>query len=424
MRRIAILILAPILFGTLHAQPPVPTTPAIPATPPAVVAAPTTGEATLGQFDPLNAYPTATQSAVRGAVLASNWLARMNQPQGRFQYGYRPALRQPMEGDRDLAQAQAALALARAARFTANERQATIAAQAILAMLANTRLDPADANCRVPVAPSTACNRVGFAATVALAIFELPGADDKLLAEAERLVAFLHRNLKTDGSVHYIDSPTESSVKVDPSGVNEHPGTALHAIAASMKSNPAAWKTEALKKGLEHYRAHFKANPHPMLAATLSLAFAECHARTNWNDAATAVLEMNDWLIGLQYSAGDAKRPLWAGGFRTSPLADSEPTFECGYYLRGLACGYRMLRANPDLSRAAKYKQALADAVAFQTSLQYVEGNTRHFENGFRANALVGGIYLTPTDGNLRVDATAAGALGLLEFLNCGAEKN
>ena len=69
-------------------------------------------------------------------------------------------------------------------------------------------------------------------------------------------------------------------------------------------------------------------------------------------------------------------------------------------------------------------KQVLADAVAFQTGLQYTESNTRHFENGFRANTLVGGFYLSPTDGNLRIDATAAAVMGLLRYLNCGADRN
>ena len=60
----------------------------------------------------------------------------------------------------------------------------------------------------------------------------------------------------------------------------------------------------------------------------------------------------------------------------------------------------------------------------FLAGLQYTEGNTRHFENGFRANTLIGGFYLSPTDGNLRIDSTATAVRGLLRFLSCGAEKN
>src|SRR5262249_7761337 len=52
-------------------------------------------------------------SAKAGAV----WLHRANQPDGRFVYGYLPALQKPLEGDSYAAQVGAALTLARAAAF-------------------------------------------------------------------------------------------------------------------------------------------------------------------------------------------------------------------------------------------------------------------------------------------------------------------
>ena len=416
------------------AQPPVPPTAPIPATPPAIPAIGTTpaaataiaGEVPLAQFEPLSSFPQPTQSAVRAVVYGSNWMTRMNQPQGRFQFGYRPALRQPMEGDHDLKQARAALALSQTARFSGDERQTAIASQAILSLLSVTRADPADAKCRIPVVSSMTCNRVGFASVLALSIYELPGADEKLIAEAERLCEFLHRQLRVDGSVHYIDSLNELPVKVDPAGVNEYPGVALHALAVSLRVKPAAWKAEALKKGIEHYHGWFKANPHPMLVATLTPAFAEFYLSTKSNEAAAAAFEMNDWLIGLQYPTGDPRHANWSGGFKgfaNGQAVESEPACE-GCYLQSLACSYQLVRFTADLARATKYKQAIQDSVQFLTGLQYSEANTRHFENGFRANQLIGGFYLSPTDGNLRIDATACAVSGLLRFLSCGAEKN
>ena len=440
MRRVLLYVGSVTLLFTVAvgvAQPPVPPSAPIPPTPPVIPAVGSTpmpmpaagnaAETPLAQFDPLNVFPQATQTAVRSVVYGSNWMTRMNQPQGRFTFGYRPALRQPMEGDHDLKQARAALALAQAARFTGDDRQAAVASQAILALLAATRLDPADAKCRVPIVSSMTCNRVGFASVLSLAIYELPGADEKLIAEAERLCEFIHRQLRVDGSVHYVDSPNELSVKADPAGVNEYPGTALHALAVSNRVKPAAWKTEALKMGVEHYRAWFKANPHPMLAATLSLAFTEHYLQSKQTEAMAAVFEMNDWLVGLQYPAGDARHATWAGGFKSfaeGHAVESEPGCECGAYLQSLACGYHLLRFSLDLPRAAKYKQAILDDVQFLAGLQYTEGNTRHFENGFRANTLIGGFHLSPTDGNLRIDCTAHAVSGMIRFLSCGAEKN
>ena len=82
-----------------------------------------------------------------------------------------------------------------------------------------------------------------------------------------------------------------------------------------------------------------------------------------------------------------------------------------------------LTRQTADVTRFGRYRQAAADAVQFLSGLQYTEANTRHFENTFRANVLVGGFYLSPTDGNLRIDATAAGVGGMLQFLASGAER-
>ncbi|HEY2911173.1 MAG TPA: hypothetical protein VGI99_13065 [Gemmataceae bacterium] len=381
----------------------------------------------LAQFEPLIAFPQPTQTAVRAVVLGINWMTRMNQPQGRFQFGFRPALRQPLEGDHDLKQARAALAMAQAARFTGNERQAAVASQAILALLAVTRIDAMEPNCRRPIVSSQTCNRTGFAAVLALAIYELPGADDKLVSEAERLCEFLHKQLRTDGSVHYIDSPNDSSVAIDPAGVNEYPGAALQAIAVSHRVKPAAWKNAAVVKGLEHYGTWFKAHPHPLLAASLTPAFAELFQQSKSNAAAAAVLEMNDWLAGLQYASGDARHPLWAGGFKSvagGRLVESEPGCETGAYLQSLVCAYSVAAMKQDAARTARYKQSLGDAVQFLCGLQYTELNTRHFENTFRAGTLIGGFFFTPTDGNLRIDSTAVAITGLIRFLTSEAAKN
>ena len=103
MRRVLLTLGTTIFLFTVTigvAQPPVPPTAPIPATPPVIPAvglapAPVpmpAGESPLAQFEPLQAYPQSTQSAVRAVIYGSNWMTRMNQPQGRFQFGYRPSL--------------------------------------------------------------------------------------------------------------------------------------------------------------------------------------------------------------------------------------------------------------------------------------------------------------------------------------------
>src|SRR4051812_6658633 len=66
----------------------------------------------LSRFSPLQRQMYL--SAQRGA----DWLQRANRPDGRFVYGYLPALHKPLEGDHYLRQVGAAFALARASRYT------------------------------------------------------------------------------------------------------------------------------------------------------------------------------------------------------------------------------------------------------------------------------------------------------------------
>ncbi len=377
----------------------------------------TATEAPVSRFEPLAAFPAPTQHAVRGVASGANWLVRMNQAQGRFVHGYRPAVRQGMEGDNDLRQAFAALALARAAKFTGDDRSAAVASQAVLTLLAATRIDPADPASRVPTA--TGCNRVALAAVLALAIYDLPGADQRLLGEAERLCHYLRKRCQPDGSIPHAD-------EADPAGANEYPGYALTALVANYLARPEPSKADAIAKGLAHYRAAFRAAPHPLLAATLIPAFADTYLQNNHADAGAAVFEMADWLCGAQYPAAFARNPTWAGGFRgvvNGQPAETEPTCDAAACLAALGWAYRVTARNADVARAARYRQAAQDAAQFVSGLQYTEANTRHFENTFRVNVLIGGFHLAPSDGDLRADATGRCVTGLMRYLASGAER-
>jgi hypothetical protein len=381
----------------------------------------------LSRFEPLAACPVQTQSAVRSVLLSANWLTRMNQSHGRFIYGFNPALRQPLARDHDLHQARAALAMAQLAKFTGDEKQAAIASQAILMLMATTKVDPLDAHCRVPLHSSLVCNRVGFAAVLALAVYALPGADPTLLMDAEQLCEFLHKQCRADGSIHYTDGNAELSPEVDPAGLNEYPGLALQALVIGNTARPSAWKTEVARRALDYYRKHFQAQQNCLFVASMTPAFTELFAQTKWSEAAAFVFEMNDWLCRWQIPSADPRIPQWAGGFRSivnEQATDIPSGFETGLYLQSLACATQLARLKPDLDRYAKFKAAASNAAQYLVELQYVESNTRHFENAFRANMLLGAFHLSPTDGTIRIDATATPVSGLLRFLELAALKD
>lgn len=383
-------------------------------------------EIPLKRFEPLAAYPFVTQAAVRGVLSGADWLHRRHQTHGRFLYGFNPALREQLEGDDDLVQARAAMALALTARFCGEEKYAIAAGQTILTLLAAAPVDAQDAQVRIPRAPSDVCNRVGFAANVILAIHALPAAEGQLLDEAERLALFLRRQARPDGSIHYIDDPVGDPLRQDPHGEYEHPGWALWAVASSYRPRPSSEKQELIRRGLRYYRARFRAAPHPLRAASLILAASEWFAQTQEAEAATAVCEAADWLCTLQIPVTDPRLPQWAGGFRQfrdgrTVEVPSGP--ETGLLVLSLSAACQVTRQIPDRDRFGRYATTVVDASRYLVGLQYTEANTRHFDNAFRAQMLIGAFHLTPRDGNIRLDATSHSVLGLLRFLDSGAER-
>ncbi|QEL13478.1 hypothetical protein [Limnoglobus roseus] len=380
------------------------------------VAASVPKQPSIARFQNLQNYPPDTASTVLGMRAAAEWLAKRQQPQGRFLFGVNPALRTPIDGDSDYRQALATWAVCQAANFTADEKLTACGGQAVLGLLALTKDDPADATCKTPTLLPTGGNPVGFAAALALSIYSLPTADPKLLAEAEKLCGFLRKQVQADGSVACGD---------DADAVNVYPGLALQALAASRRVRPEAAKDAVLAKSLAQYRTKFKAAPHANFAGTMIPAAAEFCLETKDANAAGMVFEMADWLCAAQYGKADGQHVLWAGAFRTDSLpAATEPGFESAHAVRGLAAACQLIRQGvPDLTRYPKYRAAAVEGLAFTRGLQFTVENTGHFMADFRTQYLLGGVRTALTDGNIRADATALAGLAFQRFLESGAEQ-
>ncbi|OWK36508.1 hypothetical protein FRUB_09071 [Fimbriiglobus ruber] len=383
-----------------------------------------TAAAPIARFHDLSTFPPETVQAVYSMRAGAAWLYRMNQANGRFLYGLNPALRMPLAGDNDFRQALAALALAEAARFTGEQELSARATQAVMVLLTLTKPDPSDPTCRVPEAPSDRCNRVGLAAVLALAAYQIP--DAKLHAEAESLCAFLRKQCCPNGAINHTDTPTDDPGKTDPEGACTYPGLALRAIAVSHRAKPEAWKRDAAMRATVYYRSTFRAQPTAALAATLIHGCVEFYF-ANGKDAASrdAAFEMADWLCACQHTRADARVAAWAGGFKAGQApaqASLEPGVESATCAAALVAAAKLTRQVPDLARFNKYRAAAVDGLAFARGLQFTEESAEHFERAFRARFLTGGVHLTPTNGLLRVDATALVVDAQLAFLESGAE--
>jgi len=368
----------------------------------------------------LRAYPAETAACIPSTRHAAAWLVRMNQSDGRFLGGVNPALARPLDGLTDLNQAVACWGVCRAAKFTGDGKLGACAAQAVLTLLTLTKAEAADANCRAPIAESAKCNRVGLAALIILCIHDLPAPDPKLVAEGEKIAAFLKKQCGADGSIQYTDG-AEPALKIDPDGVNLYPGLCFQALLASDRAKPEQWKRDALIAGMKHYREWFKAHPAPQMAGSMLPAACEQFLRTKTGTVAEFACEMADQLCGCQYSAGETRDGRTAGAFRIP--GQTEPSSNGAVYAEALACATTLAAQVPDATRYAKYRTACVAGLGFARGLQFNEDSTSHFEKTFRAQFLLGGVCTSHSNGNIRADRTAMLALAQLRFLESGAEK-
>lgn len=432
---------AAITIHTIHGQPPATSPKSLPSdivspgapvskgvTPASGIKAPAEPPATRkpAPFDRFKKYdqlPDLTREIVFATLRGMEWLSRdgIHQPSGRFIPGLNPALGRATDDDSFINQAMGAFALARAARLTGDEKYAVRAGQTILSLLAETAKENAGA--RKPVQPDGVCNSVGSAALLAISIFEMPDAPADLRQCGEELCLFLKSRLASDGSVQCSENgaPTERDASV------VHAGPAVAALAMSNRNAPAAWKQEALARSLVYYRPRAKSPPHASMSAWLMTAFADMHLQTKQASYAECVFEMADWMCKLQYDGVDRRQAAWRGGFQTvsfSEVTQTAPTVDSSYFAIGLADACRMIRTmeKPDAARYDRYRAVLTRALQFLTTLQYGDENTVHFAGHFRP-VLLGAFHPSMTDGNLRVDQTAAAVCALTQYLIAGADR-
>jgi hypothetical protein len=395
---------------------PDPGKPAAPAAPPAgappLVKKPALAPRDFSKLSPLQ------KQLLLSAQGGADWLSRMNGENGRFLQGYLPALAKPLEGEHFLRQAGAAFALARAARFSGEERYAARATQAVLALLLDTAVVSKEGpKVRQTVLPPGVVNRLGGAALLVLAINELPAPQADLLEPSEQLCNYLRAQARPDGSlaVHEAgDAPTEDDV-------NSHPGLALYALMLSQKHRPAAWKLDVVRKALPFYRAWWRAHKNMGFVPDQTAAYAEAYLQCHERPFADFVNEMSDWVCSLQYPAlgSDLRRVLWCGGFMT--FADGRPVETAPHvggavYAEGLAQACRVAREAGDLERHSRYGEALAGCLQFLSTLQYTATNTRHFAPWYRER-LLGAFHASHQDGNLRLENTQHAVSALVLYL-------
>lgn len=377
-----------------------------------------------GSTPDLSKYNPLQKQMYFSAQRGGDWLQRANRGDGRFVYGYLPALKGNLEGDHFLRQAGAAVALARAARFTGNERHAAVARQAVLTLLLETNVDSQDNRLRHTTMPSTVVNRLASAGLLVLAIHELPSPGEDLLQQSEQLCAFIGRQQRSDGSLSYldVDPPRQSGtpeIGEDPDGINYYPGEALYGLMRSQHRRPAEWKITLVRKALGYYIPWWRQHKNMAFVPWHTAAYAEAYLATKDRVFADGVNEMTDWMCGLQYMTLDPRHPFWMGGFMSwidGKAAATPPQVSSASYAEGLAEACRVARQAGDVTHFNRYREAMERCLQFLTTLQYTDANTQHFADWYRPT-LLGGFFASHQDGNLRIDYTQHAVCAMVQYL-------
>jgi hypothetical protein len=374
-----------------------------PAPPPAKRASPIRD---LSRLTPLQ------QQLLLGGQSGADWLYRMHAVKGRFVPGYLPALKREMEGDHFLRQAGAACALARAARFTGEERYAARATQAVLALLDDTTLDPKDPQARYTSMPPIAVDRLASAALLVRAVSELPAAQKDLHDRAEQLCNYIRKQARPSGAL----GPPEL---MDEEESQSYPGLALHALLLHHKHRPAGWKLDLARKALPWYRTWWKAHKSMACIPSLTAACAEAFLATRDKAFAEFAFEMSDWLCSLQYTQIEPAHLLWYGGFRTAHegrAMETAPTVQGAPFAAALVEACRVAREVGDVPCFVRFSEAAERCLQFLSTMQYTEANTQHFQLWYR-RFLLGGFHASHQDGNLRIDYTQHAVVALFGYL-------
>lgn len=421
MRRLLAVLLIPLVvaagfFFRTQAQTPGPIAP-----PPVQPAKP------AGAPRSADKLPEDAQAVFFSAHRAMEWLKLTNKPDGRFVYGFQPALRVQLEGDNFPSQAGAALALARSARYFRDGKGSAIARQALLTLLEfETTLDPRDPTRRYTAAPPTMVDRLSANGLLISAIHELESAQQStdLIDKADQLANFLKDQQKPDGMLFITigsNALKSGSAELDA----DRAGWALQGIIRSQKHRPAAWKLDMLRRARAAYAAQWDRHRSVAIVCSHVPAYAEAYAQTKEPAFADTVFAMNDWLLGLQYREEyDSPRRYWDGGFQRCVDGKAElatPDIGSARCAESLAEACRVAKLMGDLPRYERYERALVRSLHFLMSLQYAGAKTQHFVESFRPSIL-GAFHASHQDGNIRIDYTQHSLAAMVQYLGAVVE--
>jgi hypothetical protein len=381
------LALALIVGGSAHAQEPG----LFPAT--AVKATVDTGN----RLRNLDRLPARQRQLILAGYRSFDWLQRAHQLDGKFVPGLVPSLGSRPENDPLQPQLEATAVLLRAARVFRDDKAAALGKQALLRMLQETAVDPAQPGVRYSAAPDAFVNRLAAGGALVRAIQEVSTPPADIAVQSRELQVYLLRQQRPDGSFAVGgDDATQAYL------TQTCIGPALLGLAKGGRARNEP-QIDAVIRASPVYLAAWRANKNPQMAADLSAAFAEAYEKSNDANLARAVFEMNDWLLTMQIPPN--KRDPIGGGFqpwRNGTATNAAPDLGSAAHVGSLIEACRIAKQVGDVNRYQRYRQAAEDGLDFLTSLQYTDARVQHFAEWYRP-WILGGFFVSPQDGNLHL---------------------
>ena len=343
-----------------------------------------------------------------GGKAGMQWLMRFNQPNGRFLYGYVPALATPLLENNYTHQAAATYALARASRVYKDKQATALARQALLTLLLETRVEGSNPGVR---RPAFAGNTLAASGWLVMAIYALPEPGKDLLDQAEQLCQFIRQHQEKSGAFSLL--PGGKVV-----GKHSHDtdcGSALVGLALGQKIRPADWKLTSLRNACAFYHADWKKRKRANMIPLQSVAYSQAFLLTKENGFRDCVLEMNDWLCSRQYQQLNNQRLMWYGGFQTDQ-ANSLPDVHSAKFVESLAHACLIVRETGDLKRYQNYRRHIERGLEFLGNLQYTQANTQQFAERYHSEIL-GAFHGSHQDGNIRIDYIQEAVCAYMQYL-------
>jgi hypothetical protein len=342
------------------------------------------------------------------AKLASDWLVRQVQEDGRMLYLYFPSRGEESTGNNMIRQWMATLALDRIAAFNGNDAALVqLTKKNILYNLEHfyvveNGLGLIDFQGEV---------KLGAMALAALALHEHPHSAE-FSAQIDALTAGVESLWKKDGSFETFYRPEGRSGQ----NQNFYPGETLLFWSTLYTENRDPDLLSRFMQSFTYYREWHRQNINPAFIPWHTQAYYNLWKLTGNEELKSFVFEMNDWLLDFQEIEAspyddlpgrfyDSSRPQYG-----PPHASSD-----GVYLEGLVDAYLLAKETGDSQRQDAYALAIRYGIRSLMQLQFADEIDMYYIS--KTDKVLGGLRTTEYDNSIRVDNVQHGLMAILKIL-------